>query len=174
MDLNSLILDNSGYWLVKNNFLMYRKLQNIPICFIEDDIFYVFLDVKLASQVLKLTKTLMKSGVEFYFTTTEYSNPKVELDYNLVISQYLYAYSRPKFFYGFDKIGFDLIRNLTHWMEKEKCFHLFKENYDIILKRVVNRNWYDYYSNKNIFDCELEIRDNFSILYRDIQINRII
>jgi hypothetical protein len=172
MDLNSLILDNN--WLVKGKFLMCKKYVNIPICFIEDDIYYVFLDVKLTKQVLKLTKKLMNSGFEFYFTTPEYSNPKVEIDDNLVISHYLFAYSRPQFFYGFDKIGFDLIRNLTHWMEKENCFHLLKENYDCIMKRVINRNWYDYYSNTHIYDCELDIREQFSVMYRDIQINRII
>ena len=172
MELNNLILDSN--WLVKGNFLMYKKYVNIPMCFIEDDIYYIFLDVKLTKQVLKLTKVLMKSGVEFYFTTPEYSNPKTELDYNLVISHYLFAYSRPQFFYGFDKIGFDFVRNFTHWMEKEKCFHLLKENYDSILKKVVNRNWYDYYSNTHIYDCELDIREEFSVMYRDIQINRII
>ena len=174
MGLNNLILDNSGNWLVKGKFLMYKKYVNIPICFIEDDVYYVFLDVKLPKQVLKLTKELMKMNVEFYFTTPEYSNPKTKLNHNLVISQYLFAYSRPQYFYGFDKIGFDLIRNFTHWMEKEKCFHLLKENYDSILKKVVNRNWYDYYSNTHIYDCELDIREEFSVLYRDIQINRII
>jgi hypothetical protein len=172
MDLNNL-LDNSENWLVKSNFLMYKKYVNVPMCFIEDDIYYIFLDIRLTNQVLKLTKILMKLNVEFYFTTPEYSNPKVDIDDNLVISQYLFAYSRPQFFYGFDKIGFDLMRNLTHWMEKENCFHLLKENYDSILKRV-NRNWYDYYSNTHIYDCELDIREEFSVLYRDIQINRII
>lgn len=174
MGLDNLILDNTGNWSVKGNFLMYKKLQNIPMCFIEDDIYYLFLDVRLPNQVLKLTKAVMKLGVEFYFTTPEYSNPKIEIDDNLVISHYLFAYSRPQFFYGFDKIGFDLIRNFTHWMEKEKCFHLLKENYDSILKKVVNRNWYDYYSNTHIYDCELDIREEFSVMYRDIQINRII
>ncbi len=172
MELNNLILDSN--WLVKGNFLMYKKYVNIPMCFIEDNIYYVFLDVKLTKQVLKLTKELMKSGVEFYFTTPEYSNPKVEIDDNLVISHYLFAYSRPQFFYGFDKIGFDLIRNFTHWMGKEKCFHLLKENYDNIMKNVVNKNWYDFYTNKHIFDCESDIREEFSVMYRDIQINRII
>ena len=92
MDLNNLILDNTGNWSVKGNFLMYKKLQNIPMCFIEDGIYYLFLDVRLPNQVLKLTKAVMKLGVEFYFTTPEYSNPKVEIDDNLVISHYLFAY----------------------------------------------------------------------------------
>ena len=104
MGLNNLILDSN--WLVKGNFLMYKKYVNIPMCFIEDDIYYVFLDVKLTKQVLKLTKALMKSGVEFYFTTPEYSNPKVEIDDNLVISHYLFRY-QDSIFYGFDKL--DLI-----------------------------------------------------------------
>jgi hypothetical protein len=174
MNLDSLIIDNSGNWFVKSNFLMYKRYVNIPLCFIEDDVYYIILDVRLTNQVLKLTKALMKLNVEFYFTTPDYSNPKKEIDNNLVISHYLYAYSIPKFFYGFNKIGFDLIRNLTHWMENEKCFNLFKENYDNILKTVINKQWYDYFSNKYIFNCELDIRDNFSKLYRDIQINRII
>lgn len=172
MELDNLILDSN--WIVKSNFLMCKKYINIPLCYIEDDVYYIFLDLKIVKQVLKLTKYLMNMNVEFYFTTPEYSNPKVEIDNNLVISHYLFSYSRPEFFYGFHKIGFDLIRNFTHWMEKGNCFHLLKENYDIILKKVVNKNWYDFYSSTHIYDCELDIREEFSVMYRDIQINRII
>ena len=46
MDLNSLIPDNSDKWSVKR-FLMFKKYENIPVCFIEDDIVYVFLDNKI-------------------------------------------------------------------------------------------------------------------------------
>jgi hypothetical protein len=174
MELYDLILDNSGNWSVKGNFLMYKKYVNIPVCFIEDDIFYIFLDSKISNQVLKITQKLMKGKVEFYFTTPEYSNPKMEIDNNKVIYHYLYSYSREKFFYGFRKIGFDLIQNFVYWIEKEKCYDILKENYDEVLKKIVNRKWYDFYTNKDIFECNTEIRDDFSTLFREIQINRIL
>ena len=173
MKLDNLIIDNSGRWIVKNKLLMFRKYVNIPICYIEDNIYYVFLDLKIPNQVLSLTKRLVKLGVEFYFTTPEYSNPKTEIDNNLVISHYLFAYTKPHFFYGFDKIGFDFIRNFTLWMEKESCYNLLKENYDYISSSI-NKSWYDYYRNEHVYDCESTIREEFLNLYRDIQINRIL
>lgn len=173
MELSDLIIDNSGKWSVKGKFLMYKKYVNIPVCYIEHDIFYIFLDNKIPNQILKLTSKLIKSNVEFYFTTPEYSNPKTEIDNNKVIYNYLFSYINSKYFYGFDRIGFDIIRNFTLWMEKENCFHLLKDNYDMITK-IVNKSWYDYYTNSHIFDYESNIREDFSILYRDIQINRIL
>src|ERR1035437_3937277 len=167
MDLNDLILDNSQNWsIVKNNalrfhgdFLMYKKYYNIPVCYIDNEIVYVFLDNKIHNIIFKLTKHLVKLGVEFYFTSPILSNPKgVNDPNNEVIKHYLYSYSQKEFFNGFKKIEFDLIRNMVKWSDKEDCYNLVKPNFESILK-VVPASHYDFYSNKSLYNYPDEIRE---------------
>ena len=175
MELSDLIPDNSNNWSVKNDFLMFKKIQNIPACFISNDnIVYIFLDVRIYKQVLKLTSLLVDKGVEFYFTIPELSNPKGAENVNdTTVLHYLYSYSKKEFFEGFRKIDFDLIYNLIKWTEKENCFDLVKENYEYMLKKV-NHQDYNYYSNKYNFTHSEDIREEFRSLYRDIQISKIL
>jgi hypothetical protein len=175
MELSDLIPDNSSNWSVKNDFLMFKKIQNIPTCFISNDnIVYVFLDVRIYKQVLKLTSLLVDKGVEFYFTIPEISNPKGIEDLNdTTVLHYLHSYSKKEFFNGFRKIDFDLIYNLIKWTEKENCFDLVKDNYEYMLKKV-NHQDYDYYSNRSTYKYSEEIREEFRSLYRDIQISKIL
>jgi hypothetical protein len=177
MDLNSLIPDKFKFnsnWVVKANFIMIKKYEHIPICFIEDDIAYIFLDAKISKQVLFLTEHLVEQNIDFYFTSPALSNPKGVDDYeNLVIRHYLLSFSNKKFYDGFKKIEFDLIRNMVKWCDKENCHDLVKENYDDVLKDVFRKH-YDYFSNIERYDYEIEIREEFQTLYREIQINKII
>ena len=76
MELSDFIPDGSDAWKVGKNQLTYKKYVNIPICYIEDDTVYVFLDKRIVKPVLKITKKLIELDVEFYFTTPELSNPK--------------------------------------------------------------------------------------------------
>ena len=68
---------------------------------------------------------------------------------------------------------FDLLKNLTEWVYKYSDIKLLKIRFDYVLSEV-NSNWYDYYSNKRIFDYNDEIREEFRTLWRDIQINQIL
>jgi len=163
-------------WVVKNNFLMYKHYEHIPVAFIEDDIVYVFLDNKIPKQILKLTKWLIKHHYEFYFTTPLLSNPKGIIEdevNNTVIKHYLYCYIQKPFYDGFRKIGLDLIENMVKWCVREKCTESIKECYDQILVKV-NRSEYDHWSNKTSFEYVGEIREDYKTLYRDIQINMIL
>lgn len=174
MELSDFIPDGSDAWKVGKKQLTYKKYTNIPVCYIEDGVVYIFLDKRIFKQVLKITKRLMLLNVEFYFTTPEFSNPKGVEDYkNTVIYHYFRSYIQKEFFEGFEKINFDFIQNMTTWSCKEDCFHLIKENYEKV-KRVVNKQYYDYYSNVQKYDYPQYIRDDFERLYREIQINRIL
>jgi hypothetical protein len=181
MDLNSLIPDKfrplvNPNWVIKGKFLMFKKYENIPICFIEDDIVYIFLDAKISKQVILLTKHIVDQNIEFYFTSPALSNPKGvdEDDYkDLIIRHYLLSFVNKLFYNGFKNIDFDLIRNMVLWCEKEDCYELIKDNYDDILKDV-SRKHYDYYANKEFYDYEIDIREDFQTLYREIQINKIL
>jgi hypothetical protein len=174
MELDKLIPINNINWIVKGKFVMFRKYEHIPVCFVEDDIIYVFLDTKIPKQIIKITQHLIKLGVNFYFTTPELSNPKGIIDFeNEVVKHYLISYTQKEFFYGFREIEFDLIHNMVKWTEKENCFELVKNIYESVNK-TVSRKHFDYYTNKEWFDYDKEIRDDFQSLYRDIQISKIL
>ena len=44
----------------------------------------------------------------------------------------------------------------------------------IKLRKKVNTEHYDYYSNRNFYDYDEDIRESFRGLYRDIQISKIL
>ena len=174
MELSDFIPDGSAAWKVGKNQLTYKKYVNIPICYIEDDIVYVFLDKRIVKPVLKITKKLIELDLEFYFTTPELSNPKgVEDHKNTIIHHYFRSYIQKEFFKGFEAIQFDLIHNMTKWCTKEECIPLIKENYEII-KKIVNRQDYDYYTSTKKYEYPQDIRDDFDRVYREIQINQIL
>lgn len=174
MELNDL-LPSGGGWRIKNDFIMFHKLENLPICYIgSDEVVYVFLDNRIPKEVLKFTKNLLKLGVNFFFTTPKASNPKGvdNLNYEIV-KHYLFSYANPKFFYGFSKLDFDLIDNMVKWTEYASCFELVKPAYEKINKKVHSR-YHDYYANRYVYEYDEVIRENFNGLYRHIQISKII
>lgn len=171
-DINKLI---AGF-VIKGKFLMFKKYEHIPVCYIEDDIVYVFLDAKISKHIIKLTDQLVKKKIEFYFTSPDMSNPKgIDLvDYHGdVIRHYLTSYSNKDFYYGFKKIGFDLIDNMVKWCEKENCFDSIKSNLDVV-KEIVTKREYNYYSNKSYYDYDETIREDFSSLYRHIVLSKFV
>ncbi len=178
MELSSIIpkkykhLDN---WKIKSKTLMFKNYQYIPLCFISDDNdIYIYLDLRLKKQIIELTKELMNNRYKFFFTIPDLSNPSRVFDYeDKVIKNYLLMYANSYFYVNFNKIGFDLIKNMVDWAIKNNCYDLIKDNFDSVLKEV-NRKYYDYYSKTNIYSYSEEIRKDFQTLYREIQINQII
>ena len=58
MDLNNLIPDKfrsltSPTWIVKGQFVMFKKYEHIPVCFVEDDIVYIFLENRVPNAIIK-------------------------------------------------------------------------------------------------------------------------
>ncbi len=174
MDLNNLIPDNRSNWVVRDRFLMFKKIEHIPVAYIENDIVYILLDARLVKHMIRLVNHIKNLGVEFYLTTPEISDPSGVLDLNeKVIRHYLLSYAKKEFFYEFKKIEFDLVDNMVKWTEKENCFDLVKPVYQLVIKKINHQSW-DYYSNKKHFDYCEEIREEFQSLYRHIQISKII
>ncbi len=177
MELNDLIPEkfrpiHNSNWIVKGKFLMFKKIEHIPIAYLEDDTVYVFLDVRIVKEVIRLVKYLVNSNIEFYFTSPKMSDPKGVDNYkDHIVSHYIYSYSNKEFFYKIRNIdNFDFIQNMVNWCKKEKCLDLIKINYDLISNRV-SKESYDYYSNRSYFTYDEEIREEFRTLYRDIQIS---
>lgn len=174
MDLDDIIPDRSDSWKVSKGQLLFKKYVWLPVCLIGEDRTYVFLDRRIPKAVIKVVARLMKLGAEFSCVSPEMANPKGVADWQSHnIEHCLRSHASSEFFYGFDRIGFDLIKNMTDWAESEGCFDEVKECY-LSVKQEVCRHYYDYYSKKDIYEYSPEIRDSFERIYREIQINRIL
>lgn len=183
MELNDLIPYKNKpmdcKWVIKNNYLMYKKFDYIPLAYIDkNDCVIIILENKLRKEVIKLTKHLIKLNCEFYYSTPEITDPSgVENIEEKTINHYLYSYSQSEFFKEFnklnDKYNFDIINNMVKWSIKNNSYSLIKDSYFNILKTVKRKN-YDWYSNKDYYDYDIDIRNKFDSLYRDIQISQLI
>lgn len=176
MELSTIIPNTSDVnWMVKGDFLMYKKYSNVPVAYVDDGVVFIFLDLKIVKPISRLVKHLMSKNIEFYFDSPEFSNPAADAnEYNTkVITHYLFAYASKSFFSEFKRIDFDLVKNMTTFCDKNKCHDILKPCYDIVKKSVL-RTDFDYYTGKTVWDYPKEIRDEFENLYRDIQISKII
>lgn len=179
MELSDLIplkfIPNVGCnWIVKSNYLMFKKYELIPLAYIDDDIVYVILENRVRKEVIRLTKHLVNLEVEFYFTVPEITDPSgVEDLPDKIIKHYLYSYAQKEFYKAFNDIEFDIIKNLVDWSNKFGYYDLIKNNYDDILKKV-NYKSHDWCANKDVYEYEEEIRERFKSLYREIQINQLL
>jgi hypothetical protein len=170
--LEELIPDSSNRWVIKKNFLMYKKYDLVPIAFIGNDgILYIFLDYNIHKEVIRLIKFIRNKNVEFYLTTPKLLNPKNNVTNFDIISNYLLCYAQNEFFNGFKKIEFDLIDNMVKWCDKENCYDVIRECLNIV-KKEVNRVYYDMHIERSKYPQE--IIDTFNTLYREIQINKIL
>ncbi len=176
MDLSTLIPNSSDInWIVKGDFLLYKKYSNIPVAYIEDNVVFIFLDLKIVKSISKLIRHLIKNKIEFYFDSPEFSNPSSDAsEYNTkVLTHYLYSYSDKNVFKEFKRINFDLIKNMVEFCDRNDCHDSLKPCYEKI-KKIVLGTSVDWMSNKTVNDYPDEIRHEFENLYRDIQISRII
>jgi hypothetical protein len=175
MDLDSIIPNNSD-WKVSKNRVFKKNIAWIPILdIVDDNLIYIFLDIRMSKEILKVVKNLQKTDIEFYFISPLFADPGFNGDFNVVnIKNYLKDYSKSQFYDGFDKIEFDFIGNLIEYCKKENCIELVKDIYLEVNKEVQNKFW-DHYANKQYFKTKREdIRETFNQLYRDIQLQQIL
>jgi len=174
MELDEILPDGSDSWKISKGQLLYKKYIWLPAFVSAEDGNYVFLDRRMHKAIIKLVARLVDLGIDFSCVSPDFASPKgIDRWKQLNIEHCLRAYASKEFFRGFEKIGFDLIKNMVDWTEREGCYDSIKECYEKIRKEVC-RSYYDYYSNKHVFDYEEEIRDAFDRIYREIQINRIL
>lgn len=173
MDLNNILPKNEN-WSFSKGIVYFRKIQKIPSCIIIDDTPHIILENKIPKQILELTKNFMKTGDEFYFTTPLSTNPSGVYEFkNEVIRSYFNSYANLKFYNGFKKLNFDLIKNLIDWSEKNDAWYLVKPIYEEVNKKI-QKEHYDYWQQLYYYDYEYDIREEFRTLWREIQINKII
>lgn len=174
MDLDN-IIPNNGEWKVSKNRVFKKNIAWIPIFDIVDNLIYIFLDIRMSKDILKVVKNLQKKDIEFYFISPLFADPGFKGEFNENnINNYLRSYSKSQFYDGFEKIEFDFIGNLIEYCKKENCIELVKDIYLIINKEVQAKFW-DHFVNKQFFRIEREdIRETFNQLYRDIQLQQIL
>lgn len=176
MELNELIPDNNKSWLVKKNFLFFYKYNNIPVCYIEDDIVFVFLDKKIKNPIKKLIKKLLNIKKEFYLVTPELSNPKGVEDFNYEnLYTYILSLIDDDWMNRFNSVNFDPVDNIIDYINKYNCYDLIKPIFEKVNKKI-NNKYYDYYKNKNVYSyqCGEFIRTEFASVYRQIQLGVIL
>ena len=151
MDLDSIIPNNSD-WKVSKNRIFKKNIAWIPVFdIVDDNLIYIFLDLRMSKDILKVVKNLQKTDIEFYFISPLFADPGFNGDFNEInIKNYLKDYSKSQFYDGFEKIEFDFIGNLIEYCKKENCIELVKDIYLEVNKEVQNKFW-DHYANKQYF-----------------------
>ena len=98
-----------------------KHIAWIPMFDIKDGYINVFLDVKMARDIIKM---IPKIEEDFYMVSPQMADPHIirgdieELNI-LNISNSFRNYSRECFFDGFPKIGFDLMGNMVRYCKKK-------------------------------------------------------
>ncbi len=176
MDLYKLIPKKQRHnrdWSVGKDYVFFKKMHNIPVCYFEDDTVWVFLDLRIQRQIVELIDHLQNSTLKLYFTHPEFSNPGEVFDIKKIPLHYFRCYADPKFHKSINKIEFDFIKNLVNFTKEFSDFETLHANFKIVHKEV-SKKWYDYFSKKDIWDYPEEIREDFRTLWREIQINNIL
>lgn len=169
-------IDN-GTWKISKNRVFIKKLAWVPILDIEDDHVNIFFDASIAKHVVSLIKKI--DGKEnFYLISPILSNPSYKrsdvMEINrLNIENYLNNYCKESFFDGFKKIGFDFVDNIVKYCTVNNCMYLLKEYCDSI-NNSVQRESFDWWSNRSFYNFREDIRDEFNGLYRQIKLSEIL
>lgn len=176
MDIYEIVSnDSSGNWIIKNDIIYTTYVAKIPIVTKDKDGFiWVYFDVKIAKQVIKIVKMLISNNIKFLFKSTtiyrdsQYSEEEV---HQRNIRQYIRNITRSKFFDGLEKIGFDYINNLAEYLLKFECYDIFKEIFEEEKKQLLKKDR-DFYTNTETYRIPREdIRDYLLSLTREVKIN---
>jgi hypothetical protein len=173
---------NKPNWKYSKGVLYFKRIAWIPICTEKDGVVFIYLSKQTRKEIFLILKEL--EGVEKYLISPIWCNPKYKIidndyttlstDYHIRnIENYLGLYVDQDFYFGFKKIGFDLISNMVKYCQKYDCFDLIKDVYDEINK-TVQKETEDYYTGQKYYEFCLEIREDFSNMYRQIRLNQIL
>ena len=173
MNLWKIIPENKN-WTISKNIVYVNYIVKIPMLVKQGDDIFVYLDIKIAKDVLSLVKILDSHNIDFLFKSTliffDHKFSEEEF-HRLNLKQYIKNICDAKFFDGFQKIGFDYTKNLANYLAKYECYDIFKMVYEKEKKTILHIS-YDYWINKNIYDFKREeVRNYISALEREVKIN---
>jgi hypothetical protein len=143
----------------------------------ENDQNWIFFDNKIRKHILKIVHHLQKSNIDFLFRCPSvfFSHKFSQNDFNIKnLESYMSHIIEDKFYYGFDKIGFDFSKNITEYLVKFEAFDVFKPIVDRYKKKASSKE-YDYWANKETYLIKDEyIREYVMTLEREIKLSLLI
>lgn len=177
MDLDRILSKLNIEWKINGNRIFVKKIIWVPfIEIVQENEILIYFDLKISKQIINLIKYTRLEHINFFLISPLFADPKSNREYfhQKNIHNLLYNYTNPVFWDGFIKINFDIISNLVKYCKENDCMFYLKEEFDRVNKEL-QRYYFDYYSQKKIFSNKRQdIRDNFSIIYRQIQIDQIL
>jgi hypothetical protein len=178
MKIDDLIPGNGADYEVRSNDMLYYRYNGIwlPIAYFNlDDQAYIFLDLKITRQVLKVIKVAQKKDVKFFMAYPDDADPSgVSSWKERTIKHYLNTYINANWRKSSVKVDFDLVKNLCEWISENECMEIAKEVYDGMTKSV-NYYYTDYYNGGNeVWTYPEDVRAEWPTLWREIQINSIL
>ena len=163
-------------WKISKSTIYYKKVVWIPICTERNETLFIYLSKQIRKEVILIVK-LIDEKDEFYLISPIFSNPKykyIDEDFHkLNIENYLGNYVDFDFYFSFKSNNFDLIENMVKYCKNYDCFDLIKEKYDQI-NSVVQKETHDWYNTQSYYEFCIEIREDFSNLYREIRLLQIL
>lgn len=178
MKIEDLIPDNVTDYEVRSSGMLYYRYNGIwlPIAYFNlDEIAYIFLDVKISRQVIKVIKKAQKIGVKFFMAYPDDADPSGVTDWKeKTIKHYLTTHINPVWRKAVAKIEFDLLKNMCDWLVENDCVDIAKNVYDNMTKGVFY-HYVDYYSgSREVWTYPEDVRAEWLTLWREIQINTIL
>jgi hypothetical protein len=172
LDINTYLPNSDGNWKIKHNMIYYHRYVDIPVFKIEDDIFWVSLDLRIRKPVIKMITHLTKLGIDFFLTMRSDFHKKLpQDDLEGIITNYLHALTSEDFFDEIFDTGFDFVKSLTDFMTKYNCHGLMKEPYEYYKDKYL-KTYYDWYTSENYYIMKREdMRDFLRTLEREIKLN---
>ena len=156
--------------------IYYHKYVDIPLVSFTDDDIWICLDRRITKQVLKLIKHFITNNIDFLLTNRMVIWRDIkEDDLPIILENYLRALSDEIFFDSIFDMGFDYIRNFTHFMIKYKCLDQLSETFDKIMRKHYMKEKTDWWTGSVYYLIKREdIRDFLSTLEREIKLNILI
>ena len=168
-------LPNNDEWKISKNRIFKKKVAWIPIIDIKESHVNVFLDAKMAREIIKL---IPRINCEFYLISPQMADPRIsnglpEEIHLLNINNCFSNYIREVFFDGFPKIGFDMISNMVKYCKYNNCSDLIKICYDDVGVEIRKKE-YDPYKNTYSNKYRTDIIEDYNTLYRQIQLSQVL
>lgn len=178
MTVENLIPGNGADYEVRENGMLYFRYLGIwlPLAYFNlDGQAYIFLDMKISRQVVKVIKQAQKVGVRFFMAYPDDADPSGVTGWKeKTIKHYLTTHINPVWRKAVAKIDFDLIKNMCDWLVENDCLDLAKEVYDGMTKGVFY-HYIDYFSgSREVWTYPEDVRAEWPTLWREIQINTIL
>jgi hypothetical protein len=178
MKIEDLIPGNGASYEVRENGMLYYQYHGIwlPVAYFTlDDYAYIFLDVKIARQIVKVINKAIEKDIKFYMAYPDDADPGGVSGWKeKIIKHYLTSYINGVWRKALTKTNFDLIKNMCDWIAENNCLELAKDVYDSMTKSV-NYHYTDYYNGrKDIYTYPEDVREEWPTIWREIQINSIL